>query len=84
MGDDESLAGLADGSGYYAGIMAYHALHCIQQIHHWLHRDYYFSDITADEARRQTGHIAHCLDTLRQTVQCQGDTTVFPLYWGAE
>lgn len=48
--DMPGLVQFADGSGYYATLSAYHSVHCVKRLHHFLHFDYYHSDKTEDEA----------------------------------
>lgn len=76
------LPGGAGGGGYFGSLMAYHQLHCIKRLHHHLYPDYYFPNLTETERSYNRQHNAHCLDILRQGIQCQGDATLLTIRWG--
>ncbi|KAI1818234.1 hypothetical protein GGS20DRAFT_597172 [Poronia punctata] len=76
----KSLA-LKDGSGYVGSLGVYHELHCIKRLRQWLYRDYFYPNQTRAEHDETIGHLAHCLETLRQAAMCHGDTTVRPFEW---
>lgn len=81
--DQPGLVEVADGSGYYASISAYHSLHCIKRLHHLMYFDHYYPNKTDQESmfiRKHHGH--HCLNALRQTVQCNADLSILPMQWG--
>ncbi|KAL4908815.1 hypothetical protein BDW74DRAFT_174047 [Aspergillus multicolor] len=102
---DESVIELADGSGYFATLAVFHGLHCLKRFHHYIHRDSYYPNTTAEDEARLLYHTGelykplkgegktsidpsfwfaeHCVDWLRQYVQCNADTTLIPFYWGA-
>lgn len=103
--NDQSVIQLADGSGYFATLAVFHGLHCLKRFHHYIHRDSYYPNMTAEEAAALLYHTGgslgtlnaeartmltqdlrnaeHCVDWLRQYVQCNADTTLIPFYWGA-
>lgn len=58
-------------------ISVYHQLHCLKALHVAL-----LPTIRGIEPRDDDGfehnHIEHCLDYLRQSVMCSGDTTLEP------
>ncbi|PVH87710.1 hypothetical protein DL98DRAFT_581719 [Cadophora sp. DSE1049] len=78
---DESVR-FTDGSGYFGQMTVYHHLHCIQRIHKFLHVDHYWPNATQEELFLLRAHNTHCLDTLRQSVMCQGDTSLITFKWG--
>ncbi|KAJ5419503.1 uncharacterized protein N7487_003053 [Penicillium crustosum] len=92
---DDSVIQLADGSGYFATLAVFHGLHCLKRFHHYIHRDSYYPNMTEENNARLLYHTVleeltltdsnseHCVDWLRQYVQCNADTTVIPFYWGA-
>ncbi|KAF2162361.1 hypothetical protein M409DRAFT_27366 [Zasmidium cellare ATCC 36951] len=82
--EDDSLIELADGSGYYASLAVFHGLHCVQRLHHFIHKDFYYDDMSDDDLRRLKHHTEHCLDWLRQSIQCNGDPTLLLYHWGTE
>ncbi|PYI02917.1 hypothetical protein BO78DRAFT_422077 [Aspergillus sclerotiicarbonarius CBS 121057] len=65
----DSIVELNDGSGYYVTVSAYHGLHCVQRLHHYMYADHYYPGIK------------HCLDWLRQYVQCHPDLSLIPSHW---
>ncbi|KAJ5748021.1 uncharacterized protein N7511_009717 [Penicillium nucicola] len=79
---DDSVIQLADGSGYFATLAVFHGLHCLKRFHHYIHRDSYYPNMTEEDDARLLYHTEHCVDWLRQYVQCNADTTVIPFYWG--
>jgi hypothetical protein len=69
----------------------FHSLHCLNAIRKERDRDYYSKQETShldQEINNSTHfptdwdriHIDHCLDQLRQAIQCQGDLSPVPLY----
>ncbi|KAF1952035.1 hypothetical protein CC80DRAFT_423401, partial [Byssothecium circinans] len=80
--NDKSLIELTDGSGYYGTLAVYHSLHCLKRLHHFVHRDSYYPDLDDGGEDRLLFHTEHCIDYLRQYVQCNADTTLIPFYWG--
>jgi hypothetical protein len=48
--DDESLVKLSDGSGYFATLAVFHGLHCVKRLHHFVHRDNYYAEMSQSEA----------------------------------
>ncbi|KAI1172137.1 hypothetical protein F4777DRAFT_590766 [Nemania sp. FL0916] len=81
LGRVEEGIQLPDG-GYFATLAVYHDLHCLRRIHHVLYRDHYFPNLTADERFLDDRHAAHCLDSIRQSVQCAGDVSLLTMRWG--
>ncbi|KAI1160691.1 hypothetical protein F5B18DRAFT_631371 [Nemania serpens] len=77
---DEGIE-LPDG-GYFATLAVFHDLHCLRRIHHVLYRDHYFPNMTAEERFLDSRHAAHCLDSMRQSVQCAGDVSLLTMRWG--
>ncbi|SPQ23412.1 1bc153c3-b1e0-449e-8bc9-2e29dcdb6895 [Thermothielavioides terrestris] len=71
---------LPDG-GYYGSLNVYHNLHCIKRLHHYMYPEYYFPNITQRQKEANEFHNHHCLDMLRQSVMCQGDTQILTMMW---
>ncbi|KAJ3483548.1 hypothetical protein NLG97_g7284 [Lecanicillium saksenae] len=76
----EDAISLPDG-GYYAGLSVYHDLHCIKRLHHYMYPDYYFANLTEEQRELNEYHTHHCLDMLRQSVMCHGDTQLITMQW---
>jgi len=73
---------LPDGN-YYGSLMVFHHLHCLKNIYHALHPEYYgLNNLTAEEQDIQNFHVEHCLHTLKMGVMCQGDPTIVTMKWG--
>ncbi|KAH6638556.1 hypothetical protein BKA67DRAFT_528716 [Truncatella angustata] len=77
----KSLVKLSDDSGYYMGVSVQHALHCVQRLHHYVYRDHYHPNLSETDSFALKVHTDHCLDWLRQYVQCNADTTLIPIRW---
>ncbi|KAG6915681.1 hypothetical protein DXG01_010470 [Tephrocybe rancida] len=67
-----------DSSKYLVGIDVFHHLHCLNMIRKALHPEYYPPDSREDEEERQ-GHLGHCVNSLRQSLQCNAD--ISPIIW---
>ncbi|KAM7187955.1 protein of unknown function (DUF3328) domain containing protein [Rhypophila sp. PSN 637] len=66
--------------GYAAGVMMFHQLHCINYIRQYTWgMDYYdrhnMSRPLKSTAVGQRMHVDHCIEELRKTIMCYGDTT---------
>ncbi|KAK9418792.1 putative Tat pathway signal sequence [Seiridium unicorne] len=71
------------GGGYLAYLSSHHLLHCLYLLHQSLHQDYYsqFSVVWKLTPQRRLSHWDHCIETLRQYVTCDADTTVITHDW---
>jgi len=73
------------GDGYSALIEVFHQIHCLNLIRQYTWRDYYFkhfktADIPGDLRDSDVGlrmHVDHCIETLRISFMCHGDTTPY-------
>ncbi|KAF2763786.1 hypothetical protein EJ03DRAFT_53847 [Teratosphaeria nubilosa] len=68
-----------DEYGYRAGLDVLHTLHCVNMLRKTIYVDYY-PHYTMGKPFQQY-HVDHCIDILRQAVQCQGDLTPIPVRW---
>ncbi|OJK01778.1 hypothetical protein ASPACDRAFT_42042 [Aspergillus aculeatus ATCC 16872] len=66
---------------HLAWLGVHHDLHCINTVRQWIHRDYYHPDLTAAEQNKLESHVSHCLDMLRQSVQCHADAYLMTFRW---
>ncbi|MCJ1312212.1 hypothetical protein MMC25_005886 [Agyrium rufum] len=73
---------LRDGSGYLAQLAIYHDMHCLKKFKHWMYRDHYYPGSSESELSEQKAHVEHCIDWLRVSALCRGDTTLNTFYWG--
>ncbi|KAF2722586.1 hypothetical protein K431DRAFT_41535, partial [Polychaeton citri CBS 116435] len=55
-----------------------HTLHCVNQVRQAVDSEYYRIDMEDNFMRY---HIDHCLDIIRQAIQCKGDLTIIPTRW---
>lgn len=71
------------GGGYMAYLSSHHQLHCLYLLHLSLHQDYYAtrSRVWEMSAERRLSHWDHCVEALRQVVQCNADSTVLTHDW---
>ncbi|PFH62854.1 hypothetical protein XA68_11635 [Ophiocordyceps unilateralis] len=81
---DPSIVKLEDGSGYYTTVALFHGLHCVRRLHHAIYADHYYPGLSEEEASLLKRHTEHCIDWLRQYVQCNADTTLIPIQWAAD
>ncbi|KJZ71683.1 hypothetical protein HIM_08921 [Hirsutella minnesotensis 3608] len=81
---DDSIVELADGTGHYSTVAVFHGLHSVQRLHHYLYLDHYYPHLSEKELFLLKRHTEHCLDWLRQYVQCNADTTLIPIRWSAD
>jgi hypothetical protein len=54
-GSEEGIVALPDG-GYFGTITAYHSLHCVKRLHHFMYRDTYSPGLSAEESMRLQQH----------------------------
>ncbi|PVH73924.1 hypothetical protein DL98DRAFT_389913, partial [Cadophora sp. DSE1049] len=59
--------------GYTAGLDMFHNLHCVNSLRKALRPDYY-QTVSSHGGL----HNEHCLDIIRQSIQCSGSTTLIP------
>ncbi|KUI60971.1 hypothetical protein VP1G_08142 [Cytospora mali] len=66
--------------GYTAGLDVFHTLHCLNHIRKALYPEYYdhHDDLPVEVDK---AHTDHCIDTIRQHIQCYGSTTLVPTKW---
>ncbi|KAM7186870.1 protein of unknown function (DUF3328) domain containing protein [Naviculisporaceae sp. PSN 640] len=76
---DDSVR-LAQG-GYIAGLAVYHNIHCIRRLRLFLHSDYYYRNLTEANMEYLRGHLGHCIESLRRTIMCNVDTTLYTFTW---
>ncbi|KAI0468030.1 hypothetical protein F4859DRAFT_517568 [Xylaria cf. heliscus] len=73
---------LPDGK-YLATFEATHQLHCLYNLFRASYRDYYQdeqADYDADQAKWHE-RVDHCVETLRQKLECDRDTTILTYNW---
>ncbi|ETI25972.1 hypothetical protein G647_02749 [Cladophialophora carrionii CBS 160.54] len=65
---------------YILGIEVFHQLHCLNSIRKGLYPDRYqeTKDMSDNEKRLYWIHIEHCVDSIRQTIQCYSDINTIP------
>ncbi|KAH7323546.1 hypothetical protein BKA65DRAFT_462530 [Rhexocercosporidium sp. MPI-PUGE-AT-0058] len=67
----------------YMEVSVFHNLHCLDLVRRALNPEHY--DINTDftkqlEPQYRLVHVYHCIDQLRQAIQCQSDLTPVPLF----
>ncbi|KAK7911255.1 hypothetical protein PG985_013736 [Apiospora marii] len=66
--------------GFVGGLGISHSLHCVKRIKQYLHPEYYYGE--GEQAWDELFmHVDHCLESLRQSVLCQADVSVYTLEW---
>ncbi|KAK0616154.1 hypothetical protein B0T14DRAFT_604523 [Immersiella caudata] len=84
LANDPTVVRATDGSGSYSMLAVYHGLHCVERLHHVLYTDHYYPNMTSSEVFLLKQHTEHCLDYLRQYIQCNADTTIIPMHWAGD
>ncbi|KAI0100221.1 hypothetical protein GGR51DRAFT_564247 [Nemania sp. FL0031] len=79
--DDDSIIKLTDGSGYYVTISAFHGLHCVRRLHKYIWSEHYYPELSEHDTFFLRRHTEHCLDWIRQYIQCHADPTLIPIHW---
>jgi len=60
------------------GIDAYHTLHCLNMLRMAIDHEYYRDDLQEGEQNSRL-HVEHCLDYVRQMIECKADLTPLPV-----
>ncbi|KAI8632404.1 hypothetical protein F5Y19DRAFT_492239 [Xylariaceae sp. FL1651] len=71
---------LPDGD-YIGTLNVFHDLHCLRRVTRLLYESHYFPNITSEDRHLNLLHAQHCLDRLRQSIQCRGDISVATYLW---
>ncbi|RMY99402.1 hypothetical protein D0860_08306 [Hortaea werneckii] len=71
-----------ENKGWRLSMDMYHSLHCVNVVRRAIDFDHYSGDGLPSDTYRI--HVDHCVDYLRQVVQCQGDLTPLAYHWNAE
>ncbi|KAK5988396.1 hypothetical protein PT974_12550 [Cladobotryum mycophilum] len=69
------------GGGYVGALGVYHELHCLRRLRFWLYQDHYYPNLTEVQREYEHGHLAHCIDSLRLTIMCHGNTGMVSFNW---
>ncbi|KAH8805165.1 hypothetical protein F5884DRAFT_859778 [Xylogone sp. PMI_703] len=68
--------------GYYsAGVDVLHSLHCLNMLRMSLDLDHYKETGNIEQGENGRKHLDHCVNHLRQIIQCHGDMTPLPIVW---
>ncbi|KAF7867204.1 hypothetical protein EAF04_005287 [Stromatinia cepivora] len=69
--------------GYIAQPGVFHELHCLKRIRHWIYRDHYIYPKGPSDAelKEWEAHIHHCIERLRLSMMCRGDTSLAIYKW---
>ncbi|KAF2256776.1 hypothetical protein BU26DRAFT_599405 [Trematosphaeria pertusa] len=70
---------LADGSGYLATVDVFHQLHCLDFIRKYVFNATY--QLSPAEHPLWEDHIAHCIDSIRLSLQCSSDVSLITWKW---
>ncbi|KAI1275616.1 hypothetical protein F5Y07DRAFT_368982 [Xylaria sp. FL0933] len=71
---------IADG-GYVAELGVYHELHCLRHLRFYLYRDHYYPNLTSTQEDWLHLHLDHCLESLRKSVMCRGNSALYSFRW---
>ncbi|KAB8290713.1 hypothetical protein EYC80_008352 [Monilinia laxa] len=78
--DIHDAAELIDG-GYLASTSVYHDLHCLRQLRLYLYKESYYHNLTSQEVEYLEEHLDHCIETLRLSIMCGGDVSMYTFHW---
>jgi len=67
--------------GYETSLSVYHDLHCLLRLRVWVYKDIYYPNLTETQATYEIQHLDHCIDALRRSAMCMGDTSMFTFRW---
>jgi len=67
--------------GYIAGLGVYHNIHCLRRLRIFLHSDYYYDKLSEANMEYLRGHLGHCIESLRRSILCNADTTLYTFTW---
>ncbi|KAB8236498.1 oxidase ustYa family protein [Aspergillus alliaceus] len=84
MGRENIGVAVPEGTGYLDTLNVYHELHCLKRIYRFMYPDYYFPGFTEEEHEMNWMHNEHCIDFLRQSAMCHGDTGLITFEWREE
>ncbi|KAF4637013.1 hypothetical protein G7Y89_g1076 [Cudoniella acicularis] len=69
------------GGGYLGMLSVYHELHCVKMIRWAFNKVRYLDRWSEQDVIDLPVHIDHCLDIVRQSIQCRADTTIITYWW---
>ncbi|KAI0861820.1 hypothetical protein F4860DRAFT_513615 [Xylaria cubensis] len=72
------------GGGYVVSLAVYHELHCLRNLRLHLFQDRYYPNLTETQHQFLKGHLDHCLEVLRMSIMCQGNTVLNSYKWDTE
>ncbi|KAI2614962.1 hypothetical protein GGR54DRAFT_642699 [Hypoxylon sp. NC1633] len=67
--------------GWPATIGVYHELHCLRRLRLYLYRDRYYPNLTEAQEDYLHKHADHCIESLRYTIMCHGNTAMYSFAW---
>ncbi|KAI3326184.1 hypothetical protein HD806DRAFT_489576 [Xylariaceae sp. AK1471] len=79
----ERIIELTEG-GYLASLSVYHELHCLRNLRLYVFRDRYYPNLTESQHRYLQGHLDHCLEVLRISTMCHGNTVINSYKWDSD
>lgn len=64
---------------FFTGLEVFHSLHCLNTLRRALYPEVYGHFFTESSGPEMKNHVGHCLNHLRQSIQCHSDLT--PMQW---
>ncbi|KAK0636390.1 hypothetical protein B0T17DRAFT_625954 [Bombardia bombarda] len=62
----------------------FHDLYCLDYVRRYIFRSSYYNEsFPEDKREEQKGHVAHCVDMIRQSLTCHGDLAINTFDWVA-
>ncbi|KAI0112531.1 hypothetical protein GGR51DRAFT_507383 [Nemania sp. FL0031] len=68
-----------DNGAYFTGLEVFHSLHCLNRLRQALYPEVYSHIFTDPDGPHMEDHVGHCINHLRQSIQCHSDLT--PMQW---
>jgi len=82
--DPEHSVAVADGGGgYMISLGVYHELHCMRRLKMYVHKEHYYPKLAhgSPEDTYELKHLNHCLEAIRLSLMCAGNTAIYSFEW---
>ncbi|KAF2644025.1 hypothetical protein P280DRAFT_546877 [Massarina eburnea CBS 473.64] len=80
---EHSVAVGDENGGYMVSLGVYHELHCLRRLKMYLHKEHYYPKLApgTDEDTYELNHLNHCLEAIRLSLMCAGNTALYSFQW---
>ncbi|KAI1177096.1 hypothetical protein F4777DRAFT_543731 [Nemania sp. FL0916] len=70
-----------DGSEGIASLSVYHSLHCLKKVKRMLFKEQYHQGKSELAMARESKHVDHCIEYIRESLMCQPDLSLVTFRW---